>query len=140
MPTELSNISHIFRQIKDLKSGDEIDELGNLRPTDYAILKTQDLLMAVAYRPAFTNFWDEESVFPRGAVATDETGGLRIEWHEGGVVVRLVITSTEDGISYIYHEQGDHYGTSNESASVLAHWLIKLQSASQGNNNDNQDS
>jgi len=123
-----SAFNDILRHIDDLSSGDETDEYGVLRPTDYAIRSTKEVLFtaliailgqAARHRKA--------SAFPRGCVATDEEGGLRIEWSKDDRAVHLVVSGTPGGRSYIYHELGEVYGAEDRVAgSVLAYWLQRL--------------
>lgn len=107
----------ILEHITALASGDERDEYGVLRPTEYALCQTTELLRDASRR-------GETYRFPDASVTTDEEGGVRIEWLHNDRAVHLVVPATNEGQSYLYHEDGDDYGIVKPmTASVLAHWL-----------------
>lgn len=125
--TCLSGISQISQQIMDLIGGEESDEYGILRPTSYALSKTQELLMELSVICIMSaDVRGEGWIFPRGAVTTDEAGGIHIEWLEGNAAIRIVIPSDDSKCPYIYHEHGSEYGAKGLSTYVLANYLKDL--------------
>ncbi len=125
-----SGFADIVREIGELASGDESDEYGVLRPSDYAYRTTMQLLKR-SFSLLSTGKSRLEAQqcrrFPRGAVSTDEQGGLRIEWVEGDRAVHLVVPAEPGGQSYIYHEIGQDYAAEKRvSGSALASWLARL--------------
>lgn len=124
---DLGGFTQTVRQIRELTVGDEADEYGHLRPTEYALDITMKVLRrALDAGVEYAARRDVRCPFPRGAVTTDESGGLRIEWLEDDAAVRLVIPAEDGGQSYIYHESGDDYGTVDVSGGKLASWLHLL--------------
>jgi len=117
--------SATIKQIFALVAGDESDGYGVLRPTDYAQRKTLKLLSRA--QKAFADDVENRQLglsFPKGFVATDSEGGIRIEWLNGDKTIRLVVPASENGQSYIYFEDDSEYGTSDRvNGSVLAHFL-----------------
>lgn len=124
-PQDLSGFKDIYVQIGSLADGEEQDEYGVLRPTAYAQIKAQELLVeALAAKLTDAMGRGVKCVFPRGAVATDEKGGIRIEWADMDRAVHLIVPASEGGKAYIYHEKGDEYGTEKRlSGGLLARWL-----------------
>lgn len=120
---DLSGYVRTMQQINDLAAGEESDEYGVLRPTKHARRITRKVLR-VALEDALCR---KPSLFPRGAVTTDENGGLRIEWSDGDTAVCLVIPAQKGGQSYIYHEHGNAYGTTGRvTGSLLSSRLQKF--------------
>ena len=69
--------------------------------------------------------------FPVGTIYADGDGGLRLEWIRPDRELRLVVSASSQGRSYLYHEQGDDYGADYApSAGELSRWLNWLDSAS----------
>lgn len=112
-----------IHQIIELIAGDESDEYGILRPTQFSIERVT-IVLSRAYTTAMMRH--PSGGFPRGSVTTDEAGGIRIEWVADGGAVRLVIPSQEGGQEYIYYERGEDYGTDKVSGRSLADRLQKL--------------
>jgi hypothetical protein len=127
-PIDASGFADVLRQIGDLASGDELDEYGVLRPTQYALGNTIEVLVAsFLERMEHAASGDEAYLFPRGCVTTDEQGGLRVEWSDDDRAVHLVVPAARGGRSYIYHELGELYGAQERvSGSILAYWLKKV--------------
>lgn len=127
-PIDASGFADVVRQIADLTTGDETDEYGVLRPTQYALGETFKVVVgSLVDRIYDAESHDQVYIYPRGCVTTDEQGGLRIEWSGDDRAVHLVIPAVREGRSYIYHELGDSYGTDGRvSGGVLARWLQKL--------------
>lgn len=70
---------------------------------------------------------------PQGTICTDGDGGLRLEWIRPDRELRLVVSASPQGRSYLYHEQGDDYGADYgadyaPSDSELSRWLTWLAS------------
>ncbi len=112
----LGSLDSVRRQIIELMRDDD----PTARPTTYAQNITWLLISAVSEHLG-------ES-FPLGFVMEDEQGGVRIEWENQAKHVRLVIPGTSAGQQYIYHQQGDAYGTEDVSAPALEGWLSWLAS------------
>jgi hypothetical protein len=113
------HLSPIMRQLVDLWNGPENDDLGRLRPTQYAFDRVIQLLLDVA----ITAHSDRRKV-PFGCVSTDSAGGVRIEWVCKSVSVHWIVPAAEEGAEYIYHEVGDEYATEDEvTPARLWHWL-----------------
>lgn len=128
---KMKELGSIFLQIIELANGDQRDDDGILAPTKQAIDRTTRLLMnASAVVWHFSPASSESFVFPRGWVATDSDGGLRIEWTKPGASLRLVIAASATGKSYLYHEFGDKYGSDRQvTPELLGRWLVRFLSA-----------
>ena len=120
---DVSGLMRTIQQINDLANGEEFDEYGVLRPTKYACQTTKNIL------------WDtidnalqlKTSGFPRGAVTTDENGGLRIEWSDEDAAVCLIVPAQKNGQSYIYYEYNNDYGTTDcVNGNLLSNRLQKF--------------
>ena len=123
----LSGFQATFNQILELARGEECDELGILRPTAFTLEKTFKILLRAIQVWHEAAWPDLFTSFPRGAVTTDENGGLRIEWLKDDRAVCLVVAAAEDERSYLYHAFGNKYGTGNVTGRVLAKWLQRFQ-------------
>jgi len=73
-----------------------------LSPTSDAIARMRSLLEGASY---FLR-----SAFPPGTIYADGNGGLRLEWIRPDRELRLVISASAQGRSYLYHEAGADYG------------------------------
>lgn len=68
--------------------------------------------------------------FPWGTIYADGDGGLRLEWIRPDRELRLIVSASPQGRSYLYHEQGDDYGADYApSDGELRRWLNWLDSA-----------
>ncbi len=66
--------------------------------------------------------------FPVGTIYADGDGGLRLEWIRSERELRLVVSASSQGRSYIYHEQGDDYAADySPTVSELSKWLNWLE-------------
>ena len=125
---DIKHLSSILAQLGELHGGPERDEYGILRPTDHAFNRTLSLLIDTAIVAATRG-----NSVPYGCVSTDSEGGVRIEWVGSMCSVHLVIPSAPQEKSYIYHESGDEYGTTESvNAEVLGDWLRVFHSVEQG--------
>ena len=124
----VKELRDIIQQMMALATGDQCDEDGVLRPTRFALDRTNELLLDAC------GFLLQESIrlglpfhFPKGSLSTDTGGGTRIEWHKPQASVRLVIPADRDGKEYVYHEMGDDFGSDRQvTGGVLARWLKRL--------------
>ena len=116
-----SEFEETYRQIVQLMGGDEADEYGILKPTQFAFERVTEVLSR-----AYSTINQRGHEFPRGSVTTDETGGIRIEWFGDDRAVRLAIPANKVGHEYIYHERGNSYGTVDVTGRNLADWLQRL--------------
>ncbi len=118
-----SGVNETIRQICDLMISNEEDEYGPLRPTEIAYSTAIVVLgKASLDLTQMVNQRDGLFPFPRGAVTTDEWGGLRIEWVCGDAVVHLLVPAFVDGGPQVYHE----VGKDSASGRKLADWLCEL--------------
>ena len=129
---KMNELGSILIQVVDLANGETHDEDGVLAPTKHAMERTTRLLM-----DASTVVWKfaadsgKTFIFPRGFVATDSEGGLRIEWTKPRASLRLMIAATVSGKSYLYHEFGEKYGSDRQvTADLLGLWLVRFLSVS----------
>jgi len=49
------------------------------------------------------------TALPLGTIYADGVGGLRVEWIRPNGELRLIISKSPEGRSYLYHEQGADY-------------------------------
>lgn len=125
---DIKHLSSILGQLLELRSGAEQDEYGVLRPTDHAFSRVFSLLVDTAIVTA-----QRGSSVPYGCASTDSQGGVRIEWFGAKCSVHLVIPASPQEKSYIYHEIGDDYGTTEAvTAESLGDWLRAFESKGQG--------
>ena len=62
--------------------------------------------------------------FPVGTIYADGDGGLRLEWIRPDRELRLIVSASPQGRSYLYREQGDDYGADYApNADELGKWL-----------------
>ncbi len=118
----IQHLSAIFGQLAELHEGQETDEHGILRPTEYAFEAAGGLLLEAAVLAA-----REGRQIPHGCVSTDSEGGVRIEWIRPASSLHLVIPASEDREAYLYHEVGDDYATEPVTPESLAQWLSAVQ-------------
>ena len=127
---KMKELGSILIQIVDLANGDTHDEDGVLAPTKHAMDRTTRLLIhasRIVWQLADGS--GKTFVFPRGFVATDSEGGLRIEWTKAGASLRLVISASDAGKSYLYHEFGEKCGSDRQvTPELLGRWLARFLS------------
>jgi hypothetical protein len=102
IPTQ-DNLGNMITELRESLTGEEHDDYGVLRPTTYAFNTILDLLFTAAVEMG------EGRTFPYGSVTTDRDGGIRIEWRNGERNVRLIVPSRQEGMRYIYFEEGEEY-------------------------------
>ncbi|HVA47989.1 MAG TPA: hypothetical protein VNH11_16590 [Pirellulales bacterium] len=127
---KMKELGAILLQIVELANGEQHDEDGVLAPTKHAMDRTTRLLIHASMIVwHFGPGSGEMFVFPRGFIATDSEGGLRIEWTKPGASLRLVIAAAESGKSYLYHEFAEKYGSERQvTAELLGRWLARFLS------------
>jgi hypothetical protein len=68
-----------------------------------------------------------KTALPLGTMCADGDGGLRLEWVRPDHELRLVVSASPEGRSYIYHEQGSDYAAdyspTADSLSYRLNWL-----------------
>lgn len=99
------------------------DDCEFVRPTQYALFTALELLIGSSRLRLGRGL-------PRGSVAADGDGGVRVEWSAWPDCVRevrLIVPSSNDGQSYIYHERDEACGVDEEvSSRNLARWLDRF--------------
>ena len=114
-----TDIGAIFKQIIALINGEESDDEGRLRPTQYALDRMALLLLSACKVFPIK--------FPAARVAPDLDGGLRIEWRSEKGVVRLVVPPADTQREYIYVRiNGESLTEFSLSGEVLSFWLQKV--------------
>ena len=69
-----------------------------------------------------------KSAFPAGTICADGDGGLRLEWIRPDRELRLIVSASLQGRSYLYHEQGNEYAADYApNADELGRWLNWLE-------------
>jgi len=112
---EDAGLSTLLSDLAELFQRDDYDE-DFVRPTVHALKTTWGLLATAGTKLG--------SGIPLGTIYPYGNGGLRIEWIGQEKELRLSISPTAGGQSYIYYEVGDRYDADyNVSASNLANWL-----------------
>ena len=105
----------LLARLRALLRQEDSDEFGVLKPTDYAF----DLATGLVQEASTLG-----PTMPKGSVATDSQGGVRITWFRGDREVELVCPAGPDSSPYIYHEAGSDYALHEDaSGRALASWL-----------------
>jgi hypothetical protein len=117
----ITHLSAIIRQLVELRSEEETDEYGTLRPSRLAFETACSLLTDAAIVAALRN-----RRIPHGCASTDSEGGIRVEWVRPTSSVHLVIPASADRDGYVYHEVGNVYGSAPATPEMLAHWLQEI--------------
>ncbi len=117
---DVHNLEIVLRDLLSLRSLEEEDEYGPLRPSDHAFTVATkiitDLLVAVRT--------DGYGYMPRPQVVPDGEGGIRFLWHQEQRQIRVGIPAGSDGRFYLYHEVKNEHGVVNEpTVNALLHWL-----------------
>jgi len=100
----------------------EKDDYDNdfLEPTPYAVQVAENLLLE-AERLL-------EDDMPSTIATTLGDGGVRIHFRHPRRLLRLAIPAEATGFGYIYHSEGDEYGSDNDiSITTLFNWLKWLK-------------
>ncbi len=112
----------VLARLKALLRQEDSDEFGVLKPTDYAF----DLATGLVQEASTLG-----PTMPKGSVATDSQGGVRITWFREDREVELVCPAGPDSSPYIYHEAGSDYALHEDaSGRALASWLRWLVASS----------
>lgn len=126
---DIAGLARLLSQLAELVRGDEFDDQGVLRPTEYSLVRFMEVLP-----PAWSLVCEQQittglpASFPRGNLTTDENGGIRVEWRAPNATVHLVLGSSKSSESYIYHSRGDDYAADKIiSARRLARWLRTVE-------------
>lgn len=89
-------------------------------PTPYAVQVAENLLLG-----AELLLKDD---MPSTIATTLGDGGVRIHFRHPRKRLRLVIPAEATGFGYIYHSEGDEYGSDNDiSIAALLNWLKWLK-------------
>jgi hypothetical protein len=119
-----SPIAVTITRLVALLEVDEIDDYGQLQPTQWAFKRVMQFVVE-----AYDVIGDR---FQKASVSTDEQGGIRVTWSRLDVdgEVRLVCPAQSDQAAYIYHELASDYAVEPDvSGAVLAEWLEWLNRA-----------
>jgi hypothetical protein len=117
-------LNHIICQIRELIAGPLQDEEGILRPTQYAVDRTAELLIeasiAFLIEKPFVS-----AHFPPAEVSPDLEGGIRIEWRLPKAIVTLVVPPEKKRPREYLCKRVDGKSTVefNVFGSVIASWL-----------------
>src|SRR5919199_2121198 len=84
-----SDFNLVIERVTSLVQEAEDEESGIVPPTEYALAATLKILRA-AYPLV-------EGTFPRGAVSTDDIGGISVYWMKPGRSVQLTVPTDEPG-------------------------------------------
>ncbi len=98
-PAQTAGLSEMLEQITALQGAADEDDFRAL--TDDAAARTRAFLESAAV---------SLNAVPLGTVAADGDGGLRIEWIRLDRELRLVVSASASGRSYLYYEQSESYG------------------------------
>jgi hypothetical protein len=89
----LRHLNEIISQIRSLLSGPASDEMGVLRPTQHAAVRTVELL----HDACVIFVTENRCFFPKADVSPDLEGGLRVEWTLAKATVTLVVPPKKEG-------------------------------------------
>jgi hypothetical protein len=97
---------------------EEDDEYGPAHPTDFAYRSANYLVRRAASLLTF---------FPAGSACTDGVAGIRLTWRDQTREIRLVLSPTPHGRSYLYRQQGEQYeiteDITEDRLAALLRWL-----------------
>lgn len=117
-----SNLNAMLSELQDLMQEDDDDEYGVLRPTSHALFQSVQIFFNISSRI--------QQDLPYGAISSDYSGGIRIEWYGRNKEVRLVIPSTNEQKPYIYYENESSYNIDNSiSPESIVRWFNWLNAA-----------
>lgn len=109
----------MLRQLDALTHSDDYDD-DFQAPTPGAVARMRAFLEGAS--------GSLEIAFPSGTICADGAGGLRVEWIRPDRELRLVVSRTQEGRSYLYHEQGDDYAADYSPDVIkLGEWLRWLE-------------
>ena len=105
----------MLEQLDTLAHPDDYDD-DFQAPTPSAVVRTRAFLEEAG--------GSLEAAFPSGTICADGVGGLRIEWIRPDRELRLVVSRSQEGRSYLYHEQGADYAADySPDFAKLGEWL-----------------
>jgi hypothetical protein len=111
-------LSRIFTDLGSFLQ-DDIYSDDYIKPSQYAVGIAWQLLDKAAKQLS--------DGFPEGTIYPDGDGGLRVEWIRPDKEVRLKISNSKSGRSYIYYELWGKYAADySVTATSLASWLKQL--------------
>lgn len=115
----LAGLDDLLSQLGALMASEDYD--GDfLSPTEKAAAQMRDFLKEASGLL--------KTAFPAGTISADRDGGLRLEWIRPNRELRLVVSASQRGRSYVYHEQGDDYAADYApNANELSKWLNWLE-------------
>ncbi len=120
-PIKPDGLSDLLNQLDLLAEAEDYDD-DFQPPTESSVARMRDFLEN-ADGPL-------KVAFPVGTVYADGDGGLRLEWIRPDRELRLVVSASPQGRTYLYHEQGDDYGADYApSDGKVIRWLTWLASA-----------
>jgi hypothetical protein len=98
----------------------EQDEPGFLhRPTEYAYDTARQII-----ENSYSHYIGTS---PTPAIASDGEGGIIAEWKSGHRIVRLIVSASQDGKSYVYSRGNDQSAIDHSaSGSILAQRLLSI--------------
>jgi len=112
-PAGLKN--DLFDQLDALMQSEDYDDEFHV-PTGSAFSRMRGFLEGVSGHL--------KTALPLGTMYADGDGGLRLEWIRPDRELRLVVSASPEGRSYIYHEQGNDYAADySPTADALSYWL-----------------
>ena len=110
----LAGLTDLLSQLDALTEAEDYDD-DFFSPTESAADRMRGFLEGVS---------GLSTTVPAGTLYADGDGGLRLEWIRPDRELRLVISASPQGRSYIYHEQGDEYAADySPTVSELGKWL-----------------
>lgn len=108
----------LFDQLDALMQSEDYDDEFHI-PTGSASSRMRDLLEGASGHL--------RTALPLGTMYADGDGGLRLEWIRPDRELRLVVSASPEGRSYIYHEKGDEYAADySPTVDALGRWLSWL--------------
>jgi hypothetical protein len=110
-----------LKRLVELLEGEDEDDYGVLKPTDYAFKTVMNLILEA--NSLLT------SDFPKASVSTDHQGGIRLTWTklEGECEVCLFCPFNSSAPMDVYHVFGDEEGVEDvASGATLVQWLERF--------------
>lgn len=119
--TGLSRLRITINRLFELLDLEQEDEYGILKPTEYALITGLNLVLKV-YDNLGANF-------PIGSVGTDDTGSIRIVWHNriADKKVSVFCPHSSNETTYVYYQKGESYGSEDlQSTKLLADRIVSV--------------
>ena len=113
----MDNFADLMTQLEALAIEPLEDDLGRLRPTEYALMTARSVLGEIA---AVTRL-------SYGCISPDYEGGLDIHWFRPDRCVTLAIPHTSDRPKYFFHDEGPEHGLEYDvAATTIAPYLSRI--------------